>query len=114
MPPAPPFLKSAVSYSPEGSKKDDQIGMIAETSTIMGIDPGIRTFLVTDKSTDNISNGVFQYGLEIDIEDGTVALLNERIKRLKIIRKMLSEYSKIINMPTPQQMSRAKKLFYLF
>ena len=58
-----------------------------------------RTIMVTDNSVRYLTDGSYQYGVKMEIEDGTVRFLNERLKKLKVVRDYLVEYYNILSIP---------------
>ena len=51
-----------------------------------------RYFSVSDRKLKEFTYGLYQYGVEIKLEDGTVAYLQNILARLKSSRKLLSSY----------------------
>ena len=53
---------------------------------------GIRTFTVTDSSIKELTDGIYQYGAIIEVEDGTISFLNQKLDRLKQVKDKLWLY----------------------
>ena len=51
---------------------------------------GVRFFTCTDKNVESITDGLYQYGVELDFVDGTRQFLQEMIDELSISRNNLS------------------------
>ena len=58
-----------------------------------------RTFTITDKEASDITDGYYQYGIEIEIKDGTVDFLNKQLQRLIQIRDQMKLYYSTASMP---------------
>ena len=77
---------------------NDNWGGIRELS-LLGGNSQLRTFTVTDKGATRITDGYYQYGVEIEIKDGTVDFLNKQLKRLIEIQDIMNLYSSTASMP---------------
>ena len=53
---------------------------------------GIRTFTATDSSIKELTDGIYQYGAIIEVEDGTIKFLNQKLDRLKQVKDKLWLY----------------------
>jgi len=86
--------------TPEGILKstDTNWGGIREL-TVLGGATQLRTFTVLDKGFAGLTDGYYQYGIEIEILDGTVDFLNKQLKRLVNIRDMMILYNSTASMP---------------
>ena len=78
------------------SETDDD-GAIREIN--LGIGPGVRTFAVTDKTIDDVTDGVYQYAVEVEVKDGTVEFLNAMLKQMLIANKDFSLYASLSTSP---------------
>ena len=95
------LLDSITMYDPGGSnaKSGDPIGSIKELPMIKHSPVNTRTIMVTDNSVSQLTDGTYQYGINMEMEDGTVRFLNERLKRLKTIRDYLVGFYNILQVP---------------
>ena len=84
----------------KGNKKNNLIGGIKELPPISNSPRQTKTIAVTDTSIRDLTDGTFQYGVKIQIEDGTIRFLNERLKRLRSIREYLVGYYNLVQIPT--------------
>lgn len=73
------------------ARKDETSGGIREVSSISFAE-NIRTFTVTDKNITDVTDGYYQYGVSIDVEDGTIKFLNKQLKKLANIQMMMQNY----------------------
>jgi|10_taG_2_1085330.scaffolds.fasta_scaffold00079_18 hypothetical protein len=73
------------------------IGAIKELPPIMGTT--FRTFTVSDYNATDLTDGYYQYGIQLEIRDGTVDFVNKQLKRLIQIKEELDLYYSIANMP---------------
>jgi len=110
----PPRMKHAKSGDKEGrpikkywraasnlrsrNETDPIIGAIKETPPILGTT--FRTFTVSDWSAQHITDGYYQYGIQIEIKDGTIDFLNRQMKRIIEIKQDLDSYYSVASMPT--------------
>lgn len=94
------FLEDRELYGP-GITGDGErvIGRVAEMATIKDSPTTTRTISVTDNSARRLNGGAFQYGVRIEVEDGTVRFLNERLRRLQTVRNYLVEYYNVLQIP---------------
>ena len=53
---------------------------------------GVRTFAVSDRSTTSLTDGYYQYGVYVEIEDGTTKYLNKSLRKLKNARTLMQNY----------------------
>lgn len=60
----------------------------------------IRYFTGIDKTFKNLSDGVYQYKIDLEIEDGVVEFIQDKLSQLEIAKKQLVEYSNKISKPT--------------
>jgi hypothetical protein len=60
----------------------------------------IRYFTGIDKTFKNLSDGVYQYKIDFEIEDGVVEFIQDKLSQLEIAKKQLVEYSNKISKPT--------------
>ena len=51
-----------------------------------------RYFSISDRKLKDFTYGLYQYGVEVKLEDGTVAYLQNLLNRLKDCKKLLSSY----------------------
>ena len=79
-------------------KKDDIGGIKEQAFSILtegGSSPqqfGIRFFSVFDKTISGITSGLYQYGIEISVEERTAEYLKEQLDKLILSRKNLHAY----------------------
>ena len=73
-------------------------GSIKELSLLSPKDK-FRTFTVTDSLAPRITDGYYQYGIEIEIADGTVPFLNKQLRRLIAIKDEINLYYSIASSP---------------
>jgi len=80
---------------------NDQVSGFMELprSTLKFSPKETRTFLVTDNSVSQITDGTYQYGVKIEMEDGSVRFLNERLKGLQTIRGFLVGFKNLLQIP---------------
>ena len=66
---------------------------IREAHPIVSDDPiGMKYFTVHDRQMSEITDGIYQYGIQIQVEDGVVNHLESTALRLSELRRELSEY----------------------
>tara|TARA_Y100001963_G_scaffold159789_1_gene265266 strand:+ start:4414 stop:8082 length:3669 start_codon:yes stop_codon:yes gene_type:complete len=94
-------LKKNVMFAPGTGDGDlqNKVGSIMEIKSIHGSPKQTRTIAVTDNSVSQIQNGTYQYGVKIEMEDGSIRFLNERLKRLRTLRTYLKEYYDLKQIP---------------
>lgn len=96
-------LKKTKSYAPSkafvGSKRKKLIGSIMELPSVKNSPSQTKTIAVTDASITELTDGTYQYGVKIQMEDGSIRFLNERLKRLETIRGYLVGYYNLIQIP---------------
>ena len=80
--------KSINSIRPDG----ENIAYLEEISLAAAEKSGIRFFNCKDPSMRNITNGIYQYGVDVVVEDGSIEYLSELIDDLSRYRKKLNEY----------------------
>ena len=73
------------------TRKDEDSGGIREVNTI-SFSQNVRTFTITDKNIADTTDGFYQYGVSIDVEDGTIKFLNKQLRKLSNIRRMMQNY----------------------
>jgi len=76
---------------------EDGLGGIKEIS--LNSSQQFRTFTITDKESSDITDGYYQYGVQIEIKDGTVDFLNQQLMRLIRIRDQMKLYYSTASMP---------------
>jgi len=82
----------------------DENGSIRESSISLDTDnTGVRFFTGTDKSIIDITDGLYQYGVEIDFIDGTRQFLQDIIDELSISKNDLSSILTRVEAPTMKQ-----------
>tara|TARA_R110002074_G_scaffold94724_5_gene206793 strand:- start:14776 stop:18501 length:3726 start_codon:yes stop_codon:yes gene_type:complete len=72
-------------------KKTNDNGAIREVDNLSFSD-GVRTFTGTDKDILEVTDGVYQYGISLELVDGTVIFLNQLLDKLVLANKNLSLY----------------------
>jgi len=72
-------------------KQQNDNGGIREVGNI-AFSSGVRTFTVTDNSISEITDGTYQYGVYVEVEDGTVKFLNKQLSRLILANERLRLY----------------------
>lgn len=96
-------LKKMKSYAPGkarvGSKRKKLIGSIMELPAVKNSPRQTKTIAVTDASITELTDGTYQYGVKIQMEDGSIRFLNERLKRLETIRDYLVGYYNVVQIP---------------
>jgi hypothetical protein len=60
----------------------------------------IRYFTGTDKSFKTLSDGVYQYYIELEIEDGINDFIRQKLQELETAKQILVQYSNKISKPT--------------
>jgi hypothetical protein len=95
------ILKKVKSYSPGTGKGNEEqlVGSIMEIKSLNNSPKHTRTIAVTDWSSSQLQNGTYQYGVQIEMEDGSVRFLNERLKRLRTLRTYLKGYYDLKQVP---------------
>jgi hypothetical protein len=105
------ILKKTKNISPGtglGNSKDQVVGEIIEILSLKNSPKNTRTIAVTDSSASDLQNGTFQYGANIEMEDGTIKFLNERVRRLNILRTYLMGYYNLKQIPSKNYQSITK------
>lgn len=72
-------------------KKRTSTGAIREIQNL-AFTNNVRTFTVEDNSMKDVTDGLYQYGVEIEAVDGTVVFLNKKLNRLIAAKKQLDLY----------------------
>ena len=72
-------------------KEKSKVGAIREIQNL-AFTGGVRTFTAEDFSMKDITDGLYQYGVEIEAVDGTVVFLNRKLDRLIAAKKQLDLY----------------------
>ena len=72
-------------------KSKSKIGAIREIQNL-AFTSGVRTFTAEDKSMKDVTDGLYQYGVEIEAIDGTVVFLNKKLNRLIAAKNQLDLY----------------------
>lgn len=96
------LLKTSKSWAPGiaiGNKTNGEVGSIMEIPSVKYSPKQTKTIAVTDKSISQMTDGTFQYGVRIQIEDGSIRFLNKRLKSLQTIRNYLVGYYNLIQVP---------------
>ena len=62
-------------------KRQSDHGGIREIGNV-AFSSGVRTFTVTDDSISDVTDGTYQYGVYMEVEDGTVKFLNKQLSRM--------------------------------
>lgn len=96
------LLKTSKSWAPGipiGNRENEEVGSIMEIPSVKYSPKQTKTIAVTDKSISQLTNGTFQYGVRIQIEDGSIRFLNKRLKSLQTIRDYLVGYYNLIQVP---------------
>jgi hypothetical protein len=60
----------------------------------------LRFFTGIDKSFKDLADGVYQYWIEIEIEDGITEFVKDKLQQLEVSKQMLVEYANKISKPT--------------
>jgi hypothetical protein len=82
----------------------NETGSIRESNISLDTNnTGVRFFTGTDKSIIDITDGLYQYGVEIDFIDGTRQFLQDIIDELSISRHDLSSILARVEAPTMKQ-----------
>ena len=93
---APEFIAISSESSPgRFIKVDAAVGSIRESSLVvpdLASHEGIRFFTGMDKAMQFLTDGQYEYGVEISIEDGTIAYLKRRLEKLSACRHKLHRY----------------------
>jgi len=95
-------LKRMVLVAPGTGRRNRHSAAVASIMELLSLKNSpkhTRTISVTDSSISQIHNGTYQYGVKIEMEDGSVRFLNERLKRLRTLRTYLKEYCDLKQIP---------------
>ena len=85
--------KSFVSVSDSrGSLKELQVSLSSLESEQDINSYGIRSFQGTDKTMSDITDGIYRYIVEVEIDDGTVGYIRDKIDSLLLAKSKLEEY----------------------
>lgn len=79
---------------------DDQKGSFTEISSFKTFEDSyksIRFFTGTDKKFTEMTDGIYQYGIELEIEDGITTFIQEKINALESSKSKLVKYYNEIN-----------------
>jgi hypothetical protein len=90
-----------ITSTDEGGNPSTLVGTVGEIFKIKNSPKTTKTIMVTDNSSKCLTDGSFQYGVRIEMEDGTVRFLNERLKNLQTVRDYLVGYNNIVQTPKP-------------
>lgn len=60
----------------------------------------MRYFTGTDKTFKHLTDGVYQYYIELELEDGTIQLIKEQLENLSLAKNQLTEYYNKVSKPT--------------
>jgi len=91
----PPVLVVLSSDDPQGMllSRDTSYGLIKESDYNLDIgNNNLRFFKVVDKSISSITDGVYQYGVEITIQDGIQDYVLSLLKKMRESRNLLNRY----------------------
>ena len=70
-----------------------RVGSIEEIAlSVQDANPGIRTFMGIDDSVSDLTDGLYQYSVEIEIQDSTINWFKTLTRQLKLERNKLEEY----------------------
>ena len=85
---------------PDGKLKkvDNANGSIKEI--VVGSQNQFRTFTITDTAASAITDGFYQYGVQVEMRDGTIDYLNNQLQRLSNIKRDMNLYYSIASSPT--------------
>jgi hypothetical protein len=72
-------------------KKQEDKGGIREIGSV-AFSSGVRTFTATDNSITDVTDGTYQYGVYVEVEDGTVKFLNKQLSKLVLAADKLRLY----------------------
>jgi len=95
-------LKRVVLVAPDTGRRNRESQAVASVMELLSLKNSpkhTRTISVTDNSISQIQNGTHQYGVKIEMEDGSIRFLNERLKRLRTLRTYLKEYYELKQIP---------------
>lgn len=80
-------------------EKNDEISSLREINdiSVQGIEgpqdlSDVRNFTGVDKTADDVTDGYFVYGIELEIEDSSVDFLKNRLRQLRTARLDLDDY----------------------
>jgi hypothetical protein len=80
---------------------NNQKAGIRETELFMADDSDfVRYFTGIDKTFKNLTDGIYQYYVEIEIEDGVTDVVKEQLLNLSLAKNQLTEYYNKISKPT--------------
>lgn len=65
--------------------------------------PNIRFFTGVDTKIVNITDGIYQYGIEIEIEDGTLDFIRQKVVELNTAKNTLMSYYNECTQPSPKK-----------
>jgi hypothetical protein len=76
-------------------------GSLREVDIEMGQEyESIRYFTGIDKLFSEITDGLYQYGIELEIEDGTIEFVKERLNALELSKREIEQYYNEVSMPS--------------
>lgn len=79
----------------------DQNASIREIELIVSDDNDyVRYFSGVDKTFKNLSDGVYQYYIELELEDGIIELVKQQLQNLSLAKNQLTEYYNKVSKPT--------------
>lgn len=82
-------------------ESNDLKGSLREVDIEMGQEyESIRYFTGTDKTFSEITDGLYQYGIELEIEDGTIDYIKTRLNALETAKQDLLKYYNQVSMPS--------------
>ena len=77
----------------ELEEASNNLATVREANPVVSNSPvGMKYYTVHDKQISNITDGLYQYGVEFEIEDGAAKHLEATLSELLQIRRELSEY----------------------
>jgi hypothetical protein len=80
---------------------NNQKASIRETELFMSDDGDfVRYFTGVDKTFKNLTDGVYQYYIEFEIEDGVLQVVKDQLLNLSLAKNQLTEYYNKISKPT--------------
>lgn len=83
------------------SRINNDNGSLREVDIFAGEEfEGIRHFTGMDKTMSDVTDGIYQYGVEVEIDDATVAFMEEKIQELIDAKAELEQYYNIGSQPS--------------
>lgn len=81
--------------------RNDSRGSIREVDIEMGQEyESIRYFTGMDKMFSEITDGLYQYGIELEIEDGSIDFVKGRLNALELAKQEIQKYYNEVSMPS--------------